>query len=147
MPQIPTIEEAKNYIYQIDFSEIVKNMVDRSGWIEIDAKKTATLYRNYLFLNKKYKDKYVIIPSKDIDDFWHHHILDTKRYKLDCKNIFPEFFHHDPNFEIKEKNTESISDHFKITQQLHMQEFGYLIYPTRSRYQSFLYYLLKKIEH
>jgi hypothetical protein len=35
--------------------------------------------------------------SKEADIFWHHHILDTKKYMSDCDNIFGYFLHHNPN--------------------------------------------------
>lgn len=38
----------------------------------------------------------VIAPSKDIDTFWHHHILDTRKYMGDCEKLFGRYIHHFP---------------------------------------------------
>lgn len=37
-----------------------------------------------------------ISPTRDIDIFWHHHILDTQKYSEDCQAIFGFFLHHYP---------------------------------------------------
>lgn len=36
-------------------------------------------------------------PTPDVDKFWHHHILDTKKYAQDCNNMFGYFLHHQPS--------------------------------------------------
>jgi hypothetical protein len=40
----------------------------------------------------------VIAPSKDVDAFWHGHILDTMKYAEDCDQVFGYFLHHFPYF-------------------------------------------------
>ena len=39
-----------------------------------------------------------IAPSKDVDKFWHGHILDTLKYAEDCERVFGYFLHHFPYF-------------------------------------------------
>ena len=39
-----------------------------------------------------------IVPLGDIDAFWHQHILDTRKYVLDCQLTFGRFLHHYPYF-------------------------------------------------
>ena len=36
------------------------------------------------------------VPSKLVDLVWHLHILDTKAYFADCKEIFGKYIHHSP---------------------------------------------------
>lgn len=36
------------------------------------------------------------MPTVDIDDVWHLHVLDTSRYMKDCEAIFGEYLHHTP---------------------------------------------------
>lgn len=38
------------------------------------------------------------VPSKVIDEVWHAHILDTRRYAADCERVFGQFVHHYPYF-------------------------------------------------
>ena len=35
--------------------------------------------------------------DKDIDVYWHAHILHTKKYAEDCNRYFGYFLHHEPN--------------------------------------------------
>jgi hypothetical protein len=37
-------------------------------------------------------------PTKDIDMFWHAHILDIHHDEADCDRIFGYFLHHNPHF-------------------------------------------------
>lgn len=36
-------------------------------------------------------------PDKDVDLYWHAHILHTKQYIEDCQRYFGYFLHHEPN--------------------------------------------------
>jgi len=40
----------------------------------------------------------VLVPSEDIDEVWHTHVLNTARYQADCQAIFGCFQHHSPTF-------------------------------------------------
>lgn len=35
-------------------------------------------------------------PSKELDWYWHAHILHTKQYEQDCLRYFGHFLHHEP---------------------------------------------------
>jgi hypothetical protein len=39
-----------------------------------------------------------IVPTWEIDQVWHHHILDTHKYAQDCQWLFGYFVHHYPYF-------------------------------------------------
>lgn len=54
-------------------------------------------YKRFLALAKAAPDL-PIVPSRDLDRFWHEHILDTRRYAKDCYELFGDFFHHNPFF-------------------------------------------------
>src|SRR5262245_2709563 len=36
-------------------------------------------------------------PDKDVDLYWHAHILHTKQYARDCQRFFGYFLHHESN--------------------------------------------------
>jgi hypothetical protein len=140
-----SVEEAKKYIYSIDFSMVIDKMVEHNGWFRDDALETCEFYRNYLFLIKKY-DNMSLPPSEDIDEMWHNHILDTNKYIEDCKNIFGTYLHHYPYFGIDKKtNLNDLDNAFKNTQDLHYQEFKKYITPTRSRFPKMIYYIARKL--
>ncbi len=67
------------------------------GWSvdELDAYERE--YRRFLALNLMYQDQ-AIVPSHNVDMFWHAHILDTAAYRVDCEKVFGEFFDHFPYF-------------------------------------------------
>ncbi len=131
----PSLEEAKVYIDSLDFSAIINKLVKYSGWSQADASTISQLYRNYLFLNKKYRAQYGMLPpSLEIDEFWHNHILDTRKYHIDSQAIFGEYFHHYPYFGIDGRTTPADAEAaFEILQKLHYQEFGDYIYQVRSQ--------------
>ena len=124
--KIPTLEEAKSYIDSIDFSMIIDKVIKTKKWARKDVEKIAKLYRHFLFLNKKYREcNLPIPPSEEIDEFWHNHILDTKKYMLDCDKIFGYYLHHYPYLGIDGKTNEEEADNlFEKTQELHLKEFG-----------------------
>jgi len=66
-----------------------------------------------------------LVPSKDIDAFWHQHILDTKKYAEDCDMIFGYFLHHFPYFGIRgEDDARSLKEAFADTKKLFLDYFG-----------------------
>ncbi len=130
---------AKEYIQSIDFSMIIQKMI-QDGWGKKEAKETEQQYRHFLYLNKKYPRADALPPSLDIDEFWHYHILDTKKYIYDCQNIFGYYLHHYPYLILdKEMNVAELRKAFQFTQELYHTEFGEYIYATRSRYPKILY--------
>ncbi|SRR5579883_133531 len=124
-PLSPTIEEAIDYIYKIDFSMIINKMV-QSGWARSTAEALSHEYRNFLFLQKKYafQTQIALPPSEELDEFWHNHILDTHKYIHDCKMIFGEYLHHYPYFGIDDKSDQKdLANAFENTQKYYFAEF------------------------
>jgi hypothetical protein len=74
---------------------LMSEKAEGPNWTIEKTQETEKLYRKFLYLSFMYPDK-MIVPTKDIDDYWHHHILDTKKYMNDCMNCFNSFFHHYP---------------------------------------------------
>lgn len=123
---VPTLEEAKRYIDALDLSYIVKRMSadpKKTGWIKSEAITCSQMYKNFLFLVKKYPGK-VIPPSKQIDEFWHEHIIFTRRYHEDCLKIFGKFLHHNPGEGTRESFLYHVKLFDEVTQELYFAEFG-----------------------
>lgn len=53
-------------------------------------------YLQFLMLCKN-EPKIKHEPDKDVDRYWHAHILHTKQYAEDCMRYFGFFLHHAPN--------------------------------------------------
>lgn len=74
---------------------LLMDETDGLGWSLDKANYIGELYRTFLFLIYKYPDDGVV-PTREIDSFWHYHILDTRKYHEDCKKIFGHYIHHNP---------------------------------------------------
>lgn len=139
-----SIEQIRETIENLDFSMIIGKMVSHQGWSRKDAEETCRLYRNFLFLSAKYPDKR-LPPSEDVDEFWHNHILDTRKYRPECEAIFGRYFDHYPYFGIDEKsNMNDLDCAFSETQRLHQEEFGQPIYEIRGRFKKLVSFLKSK---
>jgi hypothetical protein len=112
--------EIKKLIDDLDLSMIANAMVAKLGWLPSEVKECCLLYKNYLYLKYKYPHE-ILAPSDDIDEFWHNHILDTKKYRADCEKIFGNYLDHCPYLDMKAKDS---AEFFAKTQELHAKEFG-----------------------
>ena len=87
-------------ISRLDFSMIKLKLQDADegpGWTPERCEEVEESYRNFLTLKKAYPDR-EIVPNRDVDTFWHQHILDTSKYAQDCEDVFGYFLHHYPYF-------------------------------------------------
>ncbi|MDX1900437.1 MAG: hypothetical protein SFW66_00360 [Gammaproteobacteria bacterium] len=120
-----SIEDARLYIDQLDLHYIVASMCSHDyplpRWEMQDALRCLTLYKNFLLLQKKHLPE-TLVPTREIDEFWHNHILYTKNYFQDCLNIFGHYLHHEP-VSPDEDSQQLVSDYLK-TKQFYLDEFG-----------------------
>ena len=95
-----------------------------NGWSVDKAEVVASWYRRFLYLVHLYPEK-VVVPDKEIDAFWHTHILDTKKYMADCKALFGRYLHHFPYFGMRgEKDRRNLEEAFHETDELFLKHFG-----------------------
>lgn len=114
-------------ITALDLSMIKMKLQDSEegpGWsaercdaVEID-------YKRFLALKRAYPDR-EIVPNKEVDLFWHQHILDTEKYAQDCEALFGAFLHHYPYFGMRgEEDHANLCAAFAETQNLYELHFG-----------------------
>lgn len=119
-----TLEKAQHYIEQLNFTYIIDTLCALDyplpRWTLSDATQCAQLYKNFLFLNKKYPAS-TLVPTHEMDEFWHQHILHTKKYFHDCENIFGYYLHHEPAAAMDD-TTQLLQDYSK-TKALYEVEF------------------------
>lgn len=127
----PSIASAVKYIDEMDFSLVKLKLTAHDPllcrkWSALEFELGFQYYKNFLFLNKKYLSLYPVLPpSLEVDEIWHHHILDTRQYYKDCFAIFGRYFHHYPYFGTRnDEDLENLEVAFERTQQLHEFEFG-----------------------
>lgn len=131
---IPSLITSRKYIDDMNFDNII-NKITRTDthltnikkvWSSEKATHAVEDYKKFLFLKRKHiADNYYLPPTADIDEIWHHHILDTRQYHQDCQAIFGEYLHHCPYFGLRGKaDFQALLDAFEITQQVYFDEFG-----------------------
>ena len=87
-------------------------------WTNETIAATEANYRRFLALNILYPSEAHVV-NKLVDDYWHQHILDTRKYAEDCEALFGEFLHHDPYFGVHgSEDMQRNREGFAITQQL-----------------------------
>lgn len=64
-------------------------------WSQAQASKAITRYIAFLYLIDRYPHLQ-LVPTREIDQVWHQHILDTTKYAEDCQSLFGRFIHHFP---------------------------------------------------
>lgn len=126
-PQLhrPSLEAAKDYLDQLDLNYIAKAMCAPEyplpRWQEDDALRCVQLYKNFLYLQKKHLPQ-PLVPTREIDEVWHNHILYTQQYFRDCEQIFGHYLHHAPASPTEE--TAKLVDDYLRTKALYFAEFG-----------------------
>lgn len=68
---------------------------DGCNWSKKRADEVEKQYQAFFIVMYRYQED-IHIPTKDIDSFWHTHILFTKKYSEDCEYIFGKYIHHSP---------------------------------------------------
>jgi hypothetical protein len=127
MHNIP-LDNAKAYLDQLDLSYLINTLCAKTyalpRWSEIEATHCAQLYKNFLWLNKKHLPM-TLVPTREIDEFWHNHILHTKNYMHDCLKIFGHYFHHTPA--LPTEDLKALSENYLKTKELYLVEFGHAL--------------------
>ncbi len=116
-------------IQALDLEPVKLRVMDAElgeGWTREYADSIEAAYKNYLTMLVKYQDHAEhILLSKDVDEFWHTHILQTMKYADDCQAVFGTFLHHDPH--IGERTPAVLEKRVALaeeTRELYEREFG-----------------------
>ena len=66
-------------------------------------------------------------PTDLMDEVWHFHILDTKRYSTDCQRMFGKLLHHAPSYGPYESpdREEALSNSFERMVALYREQYGH----------------------
>src|SRR2546422_5244736 len=86
------VEQVIAAIHALDLESVKIRMMDPElgeGWTREYAEGIEQGYRNYLTMLVKHpEDAEDLVVSKDVDKFWHTHILHTMKYTEDCEGVF-----------------------------------------------------------
>ena len=122
------VEQVMAAIRALDLEPIKLRVMDPElgeGWTREYAESIERAYRNYLIILAKHpEDIEEIVVSKDVDEFWHTHILHTMKYTEDCEKVFGTYLHHSP--EVGERTQALLKKAVlaEKTRRLYKQEFG-----------------------
>ena len=123
------VEQVIAAIRSLDLESVKIRAMDPKlgeGWTREYAEGIEQGYRTYLTMLAKYPDHAEdILLSKDVDEFWHTHILQTIKYTEDCEAVFGKYLHHAPHIgEVTETDVEKRTALAEKTRQLYEREFG-----------------------
>ena len=93
--------EVISAIRALDLESVKARLIDEElgeGWTREYADSIEQAYKTYLTMLVKYQDHAeTIMLAKDVDEFWHTHILQTLKYSDDCQRVFGAYLHHNPH--------------------------------------------------
>jgi hypothetical protein len=121
-------ESAIRKIDELDLSMVKMKLClpiekEGKGWTSERVDIVELWYRRFLKLCAvRSKD---LVPTKLVDEMWHAHILDTRKYHADCQAIFGHYLHHFPYFGIRgEEDRRNEERSFQSTLALFEEFFG-----------------------
>ena len=121
------LEQVVAAIQALDLEPIKFKLMDPEegeGWSRQYADQMELAYKRFLTLFVTHPEQ-TLAPSKDVDRFWHGHILDTLKYAEDCETVFGYFLHHFPYFGMRgAEDAANQARAAEATRRLYRQEFG-----------------------
>ena len=128
-----SLDEKVERIKHLDLEPIKFKIVEGGeeglGWTIEKADRVELEYKNFLILNLKNRLNGrlpSIVPTKEVDQFWHKHILDTLKYAEDCDFCLGFFLHHFPYLGLRgAEDAQLLVDCFEQTKTYYLEEFGH----------------------
>src|SRR6266853_3157674 len=121
------VEQVIAAIEALDLDPIKLKLMDPEegqGWSREYADRMELAYRRLLTLLATHPEE-TLAPSKDVDKFWHGHILDTLKYAEDCDKVFGCFLHHFPYFGMRgAEDAANLAAAAENMKRLYQQDFG-----------------------
>jgi hypothetical protein len=121
------LKDRMKAIFELDLEPIKSKLMDDSdgpGWSREQADRCELEYKRFLGLAARFRGE-GIVPSVEVDTFWHAHILDTRKYARDCERALGFFMHHTPHYGPRAAaDAEKVEAGFARTRALYEQLFG-----------------------
>ena len=116
-----------NLLADMDLEPLMVKAMDKEeghGWSLDYAQRVANEYKRYLTLCLLHPHA-AVVPSSEVDEFWHLHILDTQKYAEDCQKYLGFFLHHFPYFGMRgEQDKSNLQIAWQQSLRLYEQTFG-----------------------
>ena len=110
-------------VNKVELKEVEAKLLVRKGtWWKFrnDIDRVEKEYRQFLYLIAANPGETIVPWSEALDDLWHEHILDTKKYAADCDAVFGKFIHHNPHLD---KGTSKHTTASKNTKTMYQKAF------------------------
>jgi len=121
------VEQVIAAIEALDLDPIKLKLMDPEegqGWSREYAERMELAYKRFLTLLATHPEE-TLAAGKDVDKFWHGHILDTLKYAEDCDKVFGCFLHHFPYFGMRgAEDAANLAKAGETMRRLYQQEFG-----------------------
>jgi len=115
----PSVARVDLELIKLDLEVTSKWSKLRCGIAELEYKRLLTL----ILWNRDLP--HPIVPTRLADEIWHKHILDTRAYHSDMKELFGEYLHHFPFLGFGSEESKKLKDKaFLMTCQLYEKTFG-----------------------
>jgi hypothetical protein len=119
-----TNDSIRARIAALDLEPIKFKLVASGAFTEPQVQNLDKWYRRFFFLSVTHPDQAIVV-SEALDEFWHAHILDTRKYAADCSAIFGGFLHHFPYFGLRgEEDERALREAYRATLELMRCEYG-----------------------
>lgn len=105
----------------LDMKDVLAKAKENYKWSDEQASEALKNYMKHWFLAAKHPNQPLAAISKAADDLWHQHILDTRKYTIDCQRVFGCYMHHQP---IYGRPSEFEKAAYNSTVDLYMSEFA-----------------------
>jgi hypothetical protein len=94
------------------------------GWSRAKTIQGIARYLAFLYLVEQYA-RLQLVPTQEVDQVWHQHILDTQKYAEDCHHLFGQIIHHFPYLGTRgEADQHQWYRSYALTQVLFRKHFG-----------------------
>lgn len=115
-------------IESLDLEPIKFKLISEHNWTLARCDLVEKHYKGFLKLVLIQPDTN-FVPTLDVDEMWHTHILDTRKYVADCHRIFGEYIHHYPYLGMKdEADAAAAREQFAHTRAEHVRLFGFDVF-------------------
>lgn len=115
-------------IEQLNFQMLKMKLMDKDdgeGWTYQECENAEWKYKMFLKLIYLYPNESVV-PDREMDKFWHYHILDTRDYITITSKIFGKYIHHYPYFGLNgAEGKQDLKNCFDRTQTLLKKHFNF----------------------
>ncbi len=125
-PSREDVAAAEAVVAQIDLTPINAKLAhdDPETWDDAALAIVERRYRRFLVLNLLHPHTTLSV-DRALDEYWHQHILDTRKYAYDCEQVFGFFLHHYPYFGMDDEDEwqENVAL-YAATRRLYDEAFG-----------------------